>query len=76
MPGQAPGDLIEHNTELQQRIVDLKQALDRLVQENCILRKKCESEKAHGEHSRQEISNYKQVLLELESTMIEMTNTN
>eukprot|EP00347_Sterkiella_histriomuscorum_P007164 403350016 len=74
MPGYAPGDLMEHNQDLQNRIIDLKNVLDRIMQENVILRKKCEGEKFDNENQRSEIHSYKQALMELESTMIEITN--
>ncbi len=45
------------------------------MQENAILRKKCESEKHNNELQRSEILGYKQALMELESTMIEMSNS-
>jgi len=73
MPGLAPGDLIEQNQDLQARIQELKQALERFSQENTILRKKVESEKANNDQQRSEINSYKQALLELESTMLELS---
>ncbi len=64
---------MDQNQDLQSRIHDLKQALDRILQENAILRKKCESEKYASNNHKGEVLSYKQALFELESTMIEMT---
>ncbi|CDW71439.1 UNKNOWN [Stylonychia lemnae] len=74
MPGYAPGDLMENNQDLQNRIVDLKNALDRIMQENAILRKKIENEKQNNDSHRSEINSYKQALQDLESTMAEMSS--
>lgn len=59
MPGYAPGDLLENNQDLQNRIIELKAALDRIMQENAILRKKCENEKMSNESQRSELISYK-----------------
>ena len=59
MPGFAPGDLVDQNQDLQNRITELKLALDRIMQENAILRKKCESEKLNNDQQRSEILSYK-----------------
>ena len=59
---------------MQSKIIELKQALDRILQENAILRKKFESEKINNQNLRDELNGYKQTIQGLESTMLDATS--
>ena len=51
----------------------MKKTMERIIQENAIVRKKLESEKGNNISIRGEVDGYRQAFLELESTMIEIS---
>ena len=72
MPGHAPGEIQEENQELVRRLQDLKSGLDQVIQENALIRKKLDNERQMSDSLNREVDGYKQALVELETTMIDM----
>ncbi|TNV88004.1 hypothetical protein FGO68_gene12191 [Halteria grandinella] len=72
LPGHTPGEIVEENQELARRIQDLKANMEQLMQDNALARRKLDNERQMNETLIREVDSYKQALIELEQTMIDM----
>ena len=62
------------NQELQNKLNSTKEVLDRIIQENTVLRKKLDQEKQASQVLKSEINGHKQAISDLESTFLEVSH--